>query len=89
MLVSRACRVGVEAETRTRDLQAVSRSVLTKQSDSGADRAILLLSDTRYHRQLLRDFGAYLSGAFPMPGRIAMEALSSGRDPGANAIVLL
>ena len=89
MLVQPSCRVGVEAETRVRDVQAIERSVLVKQRDSGIERAILLLSDTRHHRQLLRDFGPHLTGSFPVASRSAIEALRAGRDPGANAIVLL
>jgi transcriptional regulator with XRE-family HTH domain len=89
MLVRPGCRIGVEAETRVRDVQGVERSVQLKLRDSGIERAILLLSDTRHHRQLLRDLGPHLGGSFPLASRAAIEALRAGRDPGANAIVLL
>jgi transcriptional regulator with XRE-family HTH domain len=89
VLAQPACRIGVEAETRVRDAQAVERSVQLKIRDSGVERAILLLSDTRHHRELLRDLGPHLAGSFPLPSRAAIEALRGGRDPGANAIVLL
>lgn len=89
MLVLPRCRIGIEAETRIRDVQAVERSVHLKLRDSSVDRAILLLSATRHHRELLRDYGAHLAGSFPLPSRSAIEALQAGRDPGANAIILL
>ncbi|MCI0346120.1 MAG: hypothetical protein L0221_11865 [Chloroflexi bacterium] len=81
--------VGVEAETRLRDMQALERRVALKKRDGQIARVVLLVSDTRSNRALLRTVGAALSGSFPVPGRIALAALSAGRDPGGDAIVLL
>jgi transcriptional regulator with XRE-family HTH domain len=81
--------VGVEAETRPRDLQALERRIQRKQVDSGIDRVVLLLADTRHNRSLLRDRGADLRLNFPVPGSIALPALYRGDDPGGNAIIVL
>lgn len=87
--VTLPCRIGIEAETRIHDVQAVERSVQVKLRDSDVERAILLLTDTRHHRVLLHDFGGHMAGSFPVGSKAAIEALREGRDLGANAIVLL
>jgi transcriptional regulator with XRE-family HTH domain len=82
-------RVGVEAETRARDAQALKRRLELKQRDGGVDRLVLLLADTRHNRSFLRAAGRGFHDAFPVPGPVALERLAAGRDPGGNAIVLL
>jgi transcriptional regulator with XRE-family HTH domain len=82
-------RLGVEAETRPTDLQALQRRLALKQRDGGVDGLILVLSDTRHNRELLRAHGDDLVERFPVPGRGAVELLAAGMLPGGNAIVLL
>jgi transcriptional regulator with XRE-family HTH domain len=82
-------RIGVDAETRIRDAQAVQRRVALKHRDSGVEHAILLVRDTRWNRQVLREAAASLQGSFPVSGSHALKALAGGRDPGGSAIVLL
>lgn len=83
------CEIGVDAETRLRDLQAVDRRIMLKLRDSGYDRAILLLSPTRANRDALREHHQLLSANYPVSGRAALAALRAGRDPGGNAIIVL
>jgi transcriptional regulator with XRE-family HTH domain len=82
-------RVGVEAETRPTDLQALQRRLSLKLRDGGVDALLLVLSDTRHNRDLLRAHGDELVQRFPVPGRRAMELLAAGVDPGGSSIVLL
>lgn len=82
-------RVGVEAETRVRDEQALQRRLRLKRRDGGADHVILLLSDTRHNRAFVRDASAGFRRDFPIPGAVALERLAAGEDPGGSAIVLL
>lgn len=82
-------RIGVEGETRLRDLQAVERRVALKERDGGMDRVILLVADTRYNRDVVRAHAGALSGRFPTPGPRALELLRAGADPGGNALILL
>ena len=49
----RRCLIGVEAETRLRDLQALQRRLALKRRDGGVDRVILLVADTRSNRAIL------------------------------------
>jgi transcriptional regulator with XRE-family HTH domain len=80
--------IGVEAETRPRDLQALDRRLNLKRRDGGIDRVVLLLAATRHNRDLIRDHAAGLASSFPVNGRDALDALSHGKDPGGSAILL-
>ena len=82
-------RIGVEAETRLVDVQAVQRRIALKCRDSGIPLAILLLSNTRSNRAAVRAFGASLRATFPIMGSEALQALRAGRLPGGSAVVLL
>jgi hypothetical protein len=81
--------VGVEAETRLRDLQAAARRTNLKQRDGELDHVILLIADTRANRLALRISGAELGSAFPVSQRECLRALREGRDPGGSAIIVL
>jgi transcriptional regulator with XRE-family HTH domain len=81
--------IAVEAETRLRDCQALERRIALKARDSGIDRVILLVSATRANREALRDAQVSLREMFPISARVALQALSQGRDPGGSAIVML
>jgi transcriptional regulator with XRE-family HTH domain len=83
-----AVRCGVEAETRPTDEQALTRKLSLKRRDGGVDRLILLLPDTRHNRAFI-GASVGLRGAFPQPGRRAVELLRAGVDPGGDAIILL
>ncbi len=83
-------RVGVEAETRPRDLQALDRRLsLKQQRDGGVDHVLLLLADTRANRSFRREFGDALRVNHPVDGHVALAALAGGRDPGGSAVILL
>lgn len=82
-------RIGIEAETRPRDGQELKRRLMLKRRDGGVDHLILLLADTRTNRAFLREWAAAQEGDLPVPGRIALQALREGRDPGGSAVILL
>jgi hypothetical protein len=79
----------VEAETHVHDLQALERRLRLKQRDGNVDIVLLLLSDTRHHRNLIRAADPGLAALFPISTRAALAALGRGRSPGASAIVLI
>jgi transcriptional regulator with XRE-family HTH domain len=81
-------RTGIEAETELTDLQALERDVNLKRRDARLDRMILLVRDSRRNRRTLRDAGG-LRHAYPLQTRAVLAALSRGRDPGADGIVVL
>jgi hypothetical protein len=81
--------IGVDAETRLRDFQSVDRRMTLKARDSGVDSTILLLSDTRSNRGILRDIRLVAAVNYPIPSRVALAALEAGRQPSGNAIIML
>jgi transcriptional regulator with XRE-family HTH domain len=82
-------RIGVDAETRLRDFQAVDRRVMLKQRDSDVRRVILVVADTRGNREALREIGPTSLGNYPIARGAAIRALRLGVDPGGNAIVTI
>ena len=88
-LLRGAVTIGVDAETRPNDLQAVTRSIAAKQRDSGVDRVVLLVADTSTNRRMLRGHIGMLRQTFPLDTRSCLAALGAGRDPGADALVVL
>jgi transcriptional regulator with XRE-family HTH domain len=81
--------LGVEAETRPRDLQALERRLALKRRDGGVEHVVLLLTDSRHNRDLVRAYGRDLAESFPVPGRRALELLVAGVDPIGSAVLLL
>lgn len=88
-LLTGPASIGVEAETRPSDLQAVERALAAKARDSGVDRVILLVSDTHANRGLIRRNIATLRQTFPLDTRATLAALAMARDPGASGLVIL
>ena len=78
----------IEAETHLHDVQELERRVAAKARDLGAARVVLLVADTRHNRQVINDT-RLLRERFPVETRAALAALSAGRDPGADALVVL
>jgi transcriptional regulator with XRE-family HTH domain len=81
-------RVFIDAETRVRDCQALERRTALKARDTGTERVILLIGDTRSNRAILSSVGGFLI-ADAVPGRTILAALESGHDPGGSGVVLL
>jgi len=78
----------IEAETHLHHIQALERSIAGKQRDLGASRVVLLVSDTRHNREVIRDV-AELRRRFPIGTRAFLAALGRERDPGGDALVIL
>jgi hypothetical protein len=82
-------RVGIEAETRVRDIQALERRTALKLRDSAFERAILVLADTRSNRRVVRETASLIAASFPVSSAAAIRALQSGSVPEANALVFI
>ena len=85
----RGWTIGIEAETHVSDLQALERRLALKQRDGTVTAVILVLNDTRHHRDLIRSSSTSLRSAFPTSARTALRLLSRGDVPTGNAIVLV
>lgn len=81
--------VGVEAETRIRDVQRLVRHVHQRQRDGGANVVVLLLADTRANRALLPELIEALGPAYATPPRQILRALRAGQPLPGSGVVLL
>jgi hypothetical protein len=79
----------VEAETRLEDIQAVLRRITLKCRDGSVTRLVLLVSDTRHNREIVRAAAPELAAMFPAGSRHTLTRLAAGHDPGADALILL
>jgi transcriptional regulator with XRE-family HTH domain len=81
--------VGIEAEVRLRDFQAIERRVLLKKRDGRLDLVILLVADTRNNRAVLTDRREDLRACFPLDARQILSAISRGQAPAGDGLLLL
>ncbi|MEA2025554.1 MAG: hypothetical protein U9O18_02575 [Chloroflexota bacterium] len=81
--------IGIDAETRLHDIQALQRRFETKWRDSGVDRLVLLVASSRHNRRVLAEHRDALLSTFPADTPEIMAALRRGRLPGSNGIVIL
>ncbi|MDP9468156.1 MAG: hypothetical protein M3P32_05370 [Chloroflexota bacterium] len=89
LLLEGPVAIGVEAETRLGDLQALERAIQLKRRDSGITRVLLVIRGSKRNRMLIREFLPMLRTAFPLGTAEVMRALHDGRDPGADGMVTL
>jgi hypothetical protein len=78
----------VEAETRLGDVQALERGISAKQRDLQVARVILLAADTRHNRHVIASVPE-LTRRFPVGTRACLAALTRGRDPGGDCLLVL
>jgi transcriptional regulator with XRE-family HTH domain len=82
-------RIGVAAETRIRDLQALLRREQAKARDDAVDLLLVVASATRANRRALAEAGPILAEDFPLDTRAVLRSLRRGESPTANGIVLI
>ncbi len=89
LLVVDGKRIGVAAETRLRDAQALLRREQAKARDDGVDLLLVVVADTLANRLALRDAGDSLRADLPMKTREILWALGRGQAPAASGIVVI
>ncbi len=89
VLLEGPATIGVDAETRLHDMQALQRRLELKWRDSGTDRLVLLIAGTHHNRDVLREHRAALLSTFPLGTADVLRSLRTGEAPSANGIVLL
>jgi transcriptional regulator with XRE-family HTH domain len=81
--------IGVEVETRIRDMQALVRRMHQRERDGGADEILLVLAATKTNRMLLSELVTALGPNFATSPRVILRALRNGeRLPGSGVILL-
>jgi transcriptional regulator with XRE-family HTH domain len=81
--------VGVELETRIRDIQHLVRRIRDRERDGGADVIVLVLSDSAANRRLLTELLEALGEDFATAPRAVLAALRVGRALPGSGVVLL
>ena len=81
--------IGVEAETRVRDIQALVRRIRARERDGGVGEILLVLADTAYNRRVVSELREALGERFKTSPRILLAALRAGRSlPGSGVILV-
>lgn len=82
-------RIGIEAETRIRDVQALVRRMRDRAHAGGADVILIVLSDSAHNRQLVDQLRAALGEDFSTPQSALLQAIRNGTQLRASGVVLL
>jgi hypothetical protein len=81
--------IGIEAEMRLFDLQALDRRIALKRRDGGLGIVLLLIADTHANRRHLHDHREQLRPSFPLDTRAVLAAVRLGRAPAVSGLVVL
>jgi hypothetical protein len=81
--------VGIEAEMRLFDLQALDRRIALKRRDGDLAIVVLLVADTNANRRHLREHREQLRPNFPLDTRAVLATIRLGRPPSTSGIVVL
>lgn len=82
-------RIGVEAETRIRDIQALVRRIRGRERDGGVDAILIVLSDTAHNRRMVVQLREALGDDYSTPRIAILAALRAGRPLVNSGVVLL
>ena len=82
-------RVGVEAETRLRDIQELVRRIRQRELHGGADHIVVILSDSQHNRRYADEFRTALGPNYLTAPRDLLAALRTGRPLPASGVILL
>ena len=81
--------VGVEAETRIRDVQAIARRIHQREGSGGANVIVVVLADTSTNRRLVNQLREALGEHYQTPPRDLLKALRQGQPLPGSGVVLL
>lgn len=81
--------IGVEAETRIRDMQRLVRHIHQREQDGGVDQIVLLLAATRTNRELMDELRVALGPTYATSPRLLLAALRRGQPISGSGVVLL
>lgn len=80
--------VGVEAETRIRDIQELVRRIRQRERDGGVDEILIVLSNSAHNRARVDDLRAALGQRYATPPSELRRALRTGRRlPGSGVLL--
>ena len=88
LLFDETGQTGVELEQRLYDVQAQTRRNLLKWRDSGAERLLLVVADTRANRRVLAEFADYFQAMPRLKTSRVLRLLEAGIRPPTGLILL-
>jgi transcriptional regulator with XRE-family HTH domain len=84
-----ALRIGVEVETRVRDVQALVRRIRERERDGGVDEILIVLSDTAHNRRALGQLREALGPRYSTRSGSIFAALRSGAPVPGSGVILV
>lgn len=81
--------VGVDLETRIRDVQELVRRTRLRERDGGVDHIVIVLSDSATNRRLVDQLRDALGSDYGTSPRQIMSALREGRPLPGSAVILV
>lgn len=81
--------IGVEAETRIRDMQRLVRHVHQRERDGGVEQIVVLLAATRTNRELVDDLRIALGPNYSTSPRKVLGSLRGGQTLPGSGVVLV
>jgi transcriptional regulator with XRE-family HTH domain len=81
--------IGLEVETRIRDIQALVRRIRERERDGGVHEIVLVLSDTAHNRLLVGQLREALGQRYTSSPRQILSALRAGRPVPGSGVVLV
>lgn len=81
--------VGVDLESRIRDVQQLVRRTRLRERDGGVDQILIVLSDSATNRRLVDELRAALGPSYATSPRAILQALRAGRQLPGSGVVLL
>jgi hypothetical protein len=83
------CTVGIEVETRVRDIQALTRRMRARQREGGTQVVILVLAESVHNRRVLSELIEALGPEFATSPRAVLKALREARPITGSAVILI
>ena len=81
--------VGVEAETRVRDIQAFVRHVRERELEGGADTILIVLAESAHNRSVLPQLIEALGPRYSTSARVLLKALRDGKPLAGSGVILI
>ena len=81
--------MGVELETRVRDVQRLVRKIRERERDGGVDQILIVLSASAHNRRVSAQLLEALGLEFATSPRVILRALREGRPIPGSGVTLL
>jgi hypothetical protein len=81
--------VGVDIETRVRDVQALTRRTRVRERDGHVDAILIVLADTATNRRLASELRAALGSDYATSPRVILGALRLGQPLVGSGVILV